>query len=261
MKVCISGKGGAGKTTFAGTLARLLARDGFDMIAIDADPDYNLHSILGVEEEKIRDLTPLAETNDLIKERTGADPDVYGSVFKLNPRVSDLPQKLWIDAPDNIKFILMGTVKKGGSGCACPANVLLKAFLKQVLSTDYNVIVDMEAGIEHLGRGTAKYADGLITVVEPTLNSVETARKIKNLARDIGLKNTYVVGNKIASDDEGRFIKEHFSDVLGIIPFDHMVREAEMNGKALVDHSGSRALGAISEIKDVIKEEILHERN
>ncbi|MDI6889123.1 MAG: AAA family ATPase [Methanocellales archaeon] len=257
MKICISGKGGAGKTTFAGTLARLLARDGFDMIAIDADPDYNLHSILGIEEEKIRDLAPLAEMNDLIKERTGADPDVYGSVFKLNPRVSDLPQKLWVEAPDNVKFILMGAVKKGGSGCACPANVLLKAFLKQVLSSDCNVIVDMEAGIEHLGRGTAKYAEGLITVVEPTPNSIETARKIKSLARDIGLEKTYVVGNKVTNDDERQFIKKHLDDVLGIIPFDHTVREAEMDGKALVDCSGSRALKAISKIKDVIKEEML----
>jgi len=261
MKICISGKGGAGKTTFAGTLTRLLARDGLDMIAIDADPDHNLHSTLGIKEENVRELTPLAEMDALVKERTGASPDVYGSIFKLNPRVSDLLQKMWIDAPDNIKFILMGTVKKGGSGCVCPANVLLKAFLKQVLSTDYNVIVDMEAGIEHLGRGTAEYADGLITVIEPTPNSVETARKIKNLARDIGLEKTYVVGNKVANAHEGEFIRKHFNDILGIIPFDPIVKEAEMDGKALVDYSDSGALEAISKIKDLVKEEMLHEEN
>ncbi|MDI6903544.1 MAG: AAA family ATPase [Methanocellales archaeon] len=260
MKICVSGKGGVGKTTFAGTLARLLARDGMDIIAIDADPDYNLHSTLGIKEEKIRDLVPLAEMRDLIEERTGASPDVYGSMFKLNPNVSDLPQKLWVDAPDDVKFILMGTVKKGGSGCTCPANVLLKVFLKQVLMGDHDVIVDMEAGIEHLGRGTAKHADALIVMTEATPNSIETAQKITNLARDLGLEKVYVIGNKVTSIDEERFISEHLDNVLGIIPFDHRVREAEMNGVALIDFPTSRAIEAISKIKDRIKE-ILCERS
>ncbi|ATZ60869.2 MAG: AAA family ATPase [Methanosarcinales archaeon Met12] len=253
MKICVSGKGGVGKTTFAGTLARLLARDGLDIIAIDADLDHNLRSTLGLGREKVENLTPLSEMKDLIKDRTGADPDAYGSVFRLNPAVSDLPQKLWVDGPDNIKFILMGTMKKGGAGCACPANVLLKSFLKYMFLKDYNVIIDMEAGIEHLGRGTAKYADGIIIIVEPTHNSIETAKRIINMSEDIGLMKVYVVGNKIANAEEEGFIREHFDDVLGIIPFDHKVREAEMDGTALVDFTASAAVEAISEIKDLLK--------
>ncbi len=181
------------------------------------------------------------------------DPDAYGWVFRLNPAVSDLPQKLWVDGPDNIKFILMGTMKKGGAGCACPANVLLKSFLKYMFLKDYNVIIDMEAGIEHLGRGTAKYADGLVIIVEPTHNSIETAKRIINMSEDIGLMKVYVVGNKIANAEEEGFIREHFDDVLGIIPFDHKVREAEMDGTALVDFTASAAVEAISEIKDLLK--------
>lgn len=260
MKICISGKGGVGKTTFAGTLARMLARDGFDVIAIDADPAHNLHSTLGIEEKKLEGLIPLAEMGDLIEERTGASPDVYGSVFKLNPKVSDLPQKLWIDAPDGVKFILMGTVKKGGSGCICPANVMLKTFLKQVLSGEHDVIVDMEAGIEHLGRGTAKYADALIAVTEATPNSIETAHKIMNLAEDIGLKETYVIGNKVV-DDEERFINKSFDNILGVIPFDYKVREAEMNGSALIDFPTSKAFEAISKIKNRLIKERLCEKS
>ena len=258
MKICVSGKGGVGKTTFAGTLARLLARDGMDIIAIDADLDHNLHSPLGLGREEVENLTPLSEMKDIIKDRTGADPDAYGSVFRLNPEVSDLPQKLWVYGPDNIKFILMGTMKKGGAGCACPANVLLKSFLKYMLLKDYNVIIDMEAGIEHLGRGTVKYADGMVIIVEPTLNSMGTAKKIINLSEDIGLKKVYVVGNKVANEEEEMFIREHFDDILGIIPFDHKVREAEMDGTALVDFTASAALDAISEIKNLIKK---HEWN
>ncbi len=261
MKICISGKGGVGKTTFAGTLARMLARDGFDVIAIDADPAHNLHSTLGIKEEEFEGLIPLAEMGDLIEERTGASPDVYGSVFKLNPKVSDLLQKLWIDAPDGVKFILMGTVKKGGSGCICPANVMLKTFLKQVLSGEHDVIVDMEAGIEHLGRGTAKYTDALIAVTEATPNSIETAHKIMNLARDIGLEETYVVGNKVAGDDEESLINKNFDNILGIIPFDYKVREVEMNGEVLINFPKSKAFVAISKIKNRLIKERLCEKS
>ena len=261
MKIGITGKGGVGKTTFAGTLARMLARDGFDVIAIDADPAHNLHSTLGIKEEKVRELVPLAEMGDLIEERTGASTDVYGAVFKLNPKVSDLPQKLWIDAPDGVKFILMGTVKKGGSGCTCPANVMLKTFLKQVLSGEHDVIVDMEAGIEHLGRGTAKYADALIAVTEATPNSIEIAKKIMNLAGDIGLEKTYVIGNKVASDEEEKFINKNFDNILGIIPFDHKVREAEMNGESLINFPTSKAFESISKIKKRLVKERFCEKS
>ena len=131
---------------------------------------------------------------------------------------------------------------------------MLKTFLKQVLSGEHDVIVDMEAGIEHLGRGTAKYADALIAVTEATPNSIETAHKIMNLAEDIGLKETYVVGNKVA-DDEERFINKSFDNILGIIPFDYKVREAEMNGSALIDFPTSKAFESISKIKNrLIKE-------
>jgi len=230
MKIAISGKGGVGKTTFASLLIRALADQGKKVLAIDADPDANLAQALGVKGSD--DIVPISEMKALIEERTGTKIGTMGGFFKLNPKVDDLPEKLSIDL-DGIKLMVLGGVKKGGAGCICPESTLLKSLLRHiVLSRDEVVVLDMEAGLEHLGRGTAGAVDRLIVVVEPGRRSVETARHIKDLAEDIGLKKLSLLGNKIRSDKDKGFLLSNMPDFqfLGFIPFSSDIIEADLEG-------------------------------
>ncbi|TET55055.1 MAG: adenylyl-sulfate kinase, partial [Actinobacteria bacterium] len=196
MKIAITGKGGVGKTTLAGVLARLLAEKGKKVLAVDADPDANLASAIGFSEDEVEKIEPIASLKDLIKERTGAEPGQSGSFFSMNPKVDDIPDKYSLNK-DSIKLLVMGAVEKGGVGCICPESALIRQLVKHlVIARDEVVIMDMEAGIEHLGRATAEAVDAFIVVIEPGLRSVQTAKTIKKLAADIGIKNIYVVINK-----------------------------------------------------------------
>lgn len=230
MKIAISGKGGVGKTTFASLLARTLDEQGKSVLAIDADPDANLAAALGIAEaDKI---VPIAEMKELIFERTEAQPGTIGGFFKLNPKVDDLPDALSAKL-GNIKFMRLGGVKNGGAGCICPESTLLKALVSHiVLCRDEVVIMDMEAGIEHLGRGTAKAVDKLIVVVEPGRRSLDTAENIKRLAAEIGLTDIAIVGNKIRSPKDEAFLASHLADFefLGFVPYQDTLIEADLNG-------------------------------
>ena len=180
MKLAVSGKGGVGKTTFSALLIRALNEQGKHVLAIDADPDANLAGALGITDSE--EITPISEMKELIFERTEARPGSIGSFFKLNPKVDDLPEALSIKL-ENIKFMKLGGVKKGGSGCICPESTLLRVLITHiVLVRDEIVVMDMEAGIEHLGRATASAVDKLIVVVEPGRRSIDTAGHIKQLA-------------------------------------------------------------------------------
>jgi CO dehydrogenase maturation factor len=257
MKIAITGKGGVGKTTLSGTLACLFSQT-YKVFAIDADPDMNLASSLGIHTK----ITPISKMRDLIKERTGAEPgSSFGEVFKINPRISDLPESLSInyDERGKLKLLVMGTVDKGGEGCVCPASVLLKALMRNlILKKDEMIILDMEAGVEHLGRKTAEAVDMMIIVVEPGLKSLETAERIKRLASDIGIKEIVCVVNKISSLEEDEFVRSKLEDmgikIIGTIPRDPLVVKADMEGKALVDYPDSEALAAIKNISKNILE-------
>ena len=195
MKLAVSGKGGVGKTTFSSLLIRSLNAQGKHVLAIDADPDANLAAALGIDGADR--ITPIAEMKDLIFERTEAKPGSIGGFFKLNPKVDDLPEALSAKL-ENIKLMRLGGVPKGGHGCICPESTLLRALVTHVvLIRDEVVVMDMEAGIEHLGRGTARAVDRLIVVVEPGRRSIDTAENIRKLAGDIGLDRIAVVGNKV----------------------------------------------------------------
>ncbi len=231
MKLAITGKGGVGKTTLAALLVQHLAKEGKRVIAIDADPDANFALALGFSGTK--DIVPISDMGKLIEERTGAKPGTYGTYFKINPKVDDLPEKLWLEK-DNIRLMVMGGVKKGGSGCACPENALLKNLISHmVLYRDDVVIMDMEAGIEHLGRGTASAVDMFIVVVEPGKRSIETAERINELAKDIGLKHMGVVGNKIRGDSDEGIIRESLqgTKILGFLPYNDKLVEADLRGE------------------------------
>lgn len=254
MKLCVTGKGGVGKTTVAGTLARLYARRGYSILAIDADPNYNLHASLGIPEEDISAIVPLAEMEALIRERTGAEPYGFGAVFKANPRVADLPERLALPGPDGLRFILMGTVRSAGTGCTCPANVLLKNFIRKVLADEDHVIVDMEAGIEHLGRGTARYADLALIVLEPSVTSIATAVRIGELASQLGLPHV-ALANKVRGPESEAYVKERLEgmELLGSIPLDECVNDAQMKGRALIDlHPESDAVAALEDVSGEI---------
>ena len=230
MKLAVSGKGGVGKTTFSALLIRTLNDQGKRVLSIDADPDANLAAALGIPDaDKI---TPIAEMTDLITERTGATPGSIGGYFSLNPKVDDLPEALSAKL-DNIKLMRLGGVQKGGAGCICPESSLLKALVRHVvIQRDEFVVMDMEAGIEHLGRATAKAVDKLIVVVEPGRRSIDTAGHIKQLASEIQLTNITVVGNKIRSVRDEQFLKKHLSDLefLGFLPYEDALIEADLEG-------------------------------
>ena len=235
MKLAVSGKGGVGKTTFSSLLIRTLNQAGKRVLAIDADPDANLAAGIGIK--NAANIVPIAEMKELVFERTGARPGTIGGFFKLNPRVDDLPDALSAKM-ENIKLMRLGGVKKGGSGCICPESTLLRALVMHVvLGRDEVVVMDMEAGIEHLGRATAKAVDKLIVVVEPGRRSIDTAEHIRRLAREIGLDAIAVVGNKIRGPKDREFLQNHLNnfEFLGFLPYDDALIEADLNGVSPYD--------------------------
>ncbi len=248
IKIAVSGKGGVGKTTISGTLARFLARKGFDVLAIDADPSMNLASALGIRHPP----RPLTAFTELIDERAGGP----AGVFRLNPKVDDIVDKFGVTGLDNVKLLVLGTVERGGSGCMCPASSFLKALMRHViLKTNSVVIIDMEAGVEHLGRGTTRGIDIMLIIVEPGSRSIETAGRIVELARQIDIRKFGFVINKAGekvNDIEDR-LKGYGIDVLGAIPYDPALVEADMEGIAPIDKNGA-AVEAIKNIWEKISE-------
>ncbi len=230
MKIAISGKGGVGKTTLSACLAKYYASKNYKVIAVDADPDANLAAALGMDYEQASKIKPLVELKSMIEERTGATSGQYGAYFRLNPKVDDLPDKFGVEV-DGVRLLVAGTIKAGGSGCYCPENVLLKRLFKHlVVDRDEIIILDMEAGIEHLGRGTCESMDMLIVVIEPGLRSIQTAHAVKKMSEDLGIKSLYIVVNKIRSDEEKKLIADNLKDfkILGELPFSEKVRESDL---------------------------------
>ncbi len=252
MKLAVSGKGGVGKTTLVAALSKLFADEGNQVIAIDADPDTNLASALGIKDaDKI---TPLVELKDLIRERTGSTSDEYGKFFKLNPTVNDLPEKYSIST-NGLRLMTLGTIKRGGSGCACPEGVMLKALLNHlILQRDEVVIVDMEAGIEHLGRASIRAVTGLIVVVEPGKRSIQTAFQVKKLAGDLGIKTVYAVGNKVMNETHREFLKKELNGIplLGFISYNDKLIELDLKGEAAFSNN-EQLLSEVSEIITKLK--------
>jgi len=232
MKIAITGKGGVGKTTFAGVLSRIYAQESYKVLAVDADPDANLASSLGFPEEKLKSITPLSEMKELIAQRTDAVPGMFGQMFKMNPKVDDVPERYCVEH-EGIKLLIMGTVKEGGAGCICPEHAFLRALMQHLLLRKNEVlIIDMEAGIEHLGRATADAVDAFVVVVEPGKRSIQTLFTIEKLAKDIGVKNILAVGNKIRNDEEREFIAKACKHipVMGYLSFDTELVEADRMG-------------------------------
>ena len=254
MKVAITGKGGVGKTTFASTLARLYASEGRTVLAADVDPDANLGLALGFSEEEVNSIVPISKMRKLVEERTGANS--LNKFFKLNPQVSDIPDT-YAKEINGVKLLVMGTVETGGSGCVCPEHVMLKAILSSLIfRKDDVVIMDMEAGLEHLGRGTASLMAPFIVVIEPGARSIQTYEKVKQLAADLGITRVRVVANKVRDEDDEAFLRSRIPEdaLLGMIHYNAEVIDADRRGISPFDVS-AKAVEEIRAIKDRIDNE------
>ena len=251
MKVAITGKGGVGKTTLSSTLARLYADEGRTVLAADVDPDANLGLALGLTQEEVDQIIPISRMKDLAKERTGASDD--NKFYKLNPYVADIPEK-YAKSINGVKLLVMGTVDLGGSGCVCPEHVMLKSILSALTYRKNDVVVmDMEAGLEHLGRGTAANMDQFIVVIEPGSRSVQTYHNVKRLANDLGVKRVRVVANKVRDERDEQFVRNAIpaEDLLGCIHYNPEIMDADRNGKSPYDFSPT-AIEEIRQIKAIL---------
>ncbi len=259
MKLAIVGKGGVGKTTLAAALAQRLAGRGQAVIAVDADPDGNLALALGVSGERMP--TPIAQMRDLILDRTGAKDGGAGLMFKLNPDVDDLPDRFSVDV-GGVKLLVLGTVELGGKGCMCPEGAVLKALMQHLLlRLSCAVILDMEAGLEHMGRASARGVDALLAVVEPGMRSVQTAARVQKLAQDIGIQHTFVVLNKIRDQHDRDLLQCALDEqaILGELPYCAQLVRADLEGSPL-DINGVSLAPAIDRLVENLEKELGQQR-
>jgi len=264
MKIAVSGKGGVGKSTVSAAIALTLAKKGQRVLALDADPDANLAASLGIS-SNVR-ITPISKEIELIQERTGAKIEQYGQVFKLNPEVGDVAVK-FAYSHNGVELIVLGAVKRGGGGCACPENIFIKALVNDlVLYKNETLIMDMEAGIEHLGRATVTGVDVMIIVVEPGQRSLDCAKTVIKMSEEIGLNNFVIVGNKIINEDDKEFISEEFSQWtrsfaegklnLFFLPYSEKIRSADRDGVSALDGMGEEEKEIIEKLIDKMKKQL-----
>ena len=254
MKIAVAGKGGVGKTLVAAGLAWLLARRGFRTIAVDADPTPNLGVSLGLTIQEASSILPISENADLIesKTRTGF-PGVYSLTFS----VEDIIRNYAVPTPSGVQLLVMGTVKSMGSGCTCAANTVLRSLIRHlVVDRDEALVLDMEAGLEHLGRGTAEGVDLMLVVTDANAKSLETARVVTRMARESGVPNVFIAGNRIDSEDEMRivssFAQETGSRLIGTIPYDHAVMKAGITADPVMALEGTPAMQEIERMTESI---------
>ncbi|MEI6131405.1 MAG: ArsA-related P-loop ATPase [Bacillota bacterium] len=256
MKIAVSGKGGVGKSTIAAALALNIAKSGGKVIALDADPDANLASALGIPQAKQGEIVPISKQLELIHERTDTKIDNYGKVFKLNPEVADVAEKFGY-SHNGVSVLVLGAVKTGGGGCACPESTFIRALVTDlVMYKNEALIMDMEAGIEHLGRATSQGVDVMLVVVEPGQRSIDCAITILRMTKEIGLKKVLFVGNKIASEADEKFIREALpgQKFLSFIPYTQTIRNADRDGVSVLDvlETDAALMAKFNEITDGI---------
>jgi CO dehydrogenase maturation factor len=235
MKIAVSGKGGVGKTTISSAIARSLLHHGMKVLAIDADPNANLALALGMSPEEAEKIIAIAENAPLIEEKTGVKPGSGGTLFRLSFRVDDIIDRFSVNTASGVNLIVMGAVRSSGQGCMCPANALIRAILRHLLiQRGEAVIVDLEAGVEHFGRGTAEHVDIMLIVTEASLKSLETVKRVHKLSTELGIETIFVVGNKIADSSDRamitKFCEAQGFHLLGLIPHDEAIKKSDAQG-------------------------------
>jgi len=256
MKIAITGKGGVGKTTLTALIAQAYADMGKQVLAVDADPSPCLAGALGFPEDLRKKLYPISEMEDLILERTGAQKGQKGGFFTINPRVDDIPERFSV-LHRGVRLLEMGSIETGGSGCICPEAAMLKTLFTHLLfRKDEILLLDMYAGVEHLGRATVDFVDAMLVVVEPTRRSLGTALQIKTLANHLGLQRLYLVGSKVRNQDEADFLHAETPGlpVLGFLPANLLVQEADRLGIPVYDHVGELKQAAKSVLTQLEKQ-------
>jgi CO dehydrogenase maturation factor len=246
VKVAVTGKGGVGKTTVAASLCRSFRDLGHQVVAVDADPDTNLAGTLGFRGPEI---TPLTRLKALVEERVGGG-EGWGGFLHMNPRVDDIPEQYGV-VVDGVRVLVMGTIERGRRGCACPENVLLREVLSHlVLTAGQHVVVDMEAGIEHLGRGTAEGVDAMLVVVEPGWASLQTASRVARLAADLGIRRLHALANRVAGEADLAFVHAHLEapPLLGVLPLDPDLEREAREGAYARERPFHREVRRIAEL-------------
>jgi CO dehydrogenase maturation factor len=254
MKIAVSGKGGVGKTLISGGLARGLVEKGMKTMAIDADSSPNLGLTLGLSVEETRKITPISENKELLESKTNTG---YSNIYRLSFTVDDVVRDYAVNTPLGVRLIVMGTVQSMGSGCMCSANAVIRALLRHlIVESNEAVILDMEAGVEHIGRGTAGHVDAFLVVADANMKALEIARHINDLAAKAGMKQVYLVGNRVMNDSQRQaisdFAKQNELPILGFVPFDQRVIEAEMLGETPLKHKEFEAVKAIDNICEAL---------
>lgn len=260
LKIAVCGKGGVGKTLVAGVLARLLAREGFRVLAVDCDSNPNLYSTLGIPREVAEQVVPIAEDLDLVEERTGARPGAgWGSFFSLTPKVDDIPARYAVEGPDGVRLLVVGSPPRAGSGCLCPSLAFVRELLRHLVLYERDVVVmDMEAGLEHFGRAVARGVDLMLLVAEPTEKALLAVERMAPLARQLGVGALWAVLNKVTGESDIAWARERLEKGLDLplkaaIPFDRAVLEADREGISPLDaHPGSPAIKALEGLKEEV---------
>jgi len=257
VKIAVSGKGGVGKTFVAGVLADFFAKKGFKVLAIDADPSPNLALTLGIPLDEANKIVPVSENSQLLESKTRTN---YEGVYRLSFTVDDIVEKFGVKSPYGMNLLVMGTVRSAGAGCTCPANAVIRALLRHlIVERDEVVVMDMEAGVEHMGRGTAKHVDTMLIVADSSLKSLETAKKIYRLATEAGIKKAFMVGNKVRDSSEGemiqRFAAKNKISILALVPHDETTLKADREGETPLKYTeDSKGIATIQKIGEKLLE-------
>ncbi len=258
MKIAVSGKGGVGKTLIAGTIARLFANDGFKVLAIDNDSAMNLSYTLGIDKKNKEKIIPISELKSLIEQRTTVEGAGSG-IYNINPKVSDIPDKFKVQGPDGLELLVLGSIEEPASGCLCPENALIRTLLYNLfVKREEVIIVDFEAGLEHLGRGTAKGIDVMLVITEPSQKSLDLCQKIIKLSKKLGVINIYLVANKITDESQQEIINQKIRTweipLYHSVPFDPEIGKADLHGNAPIDFNPrSKGIKAIKNLYNKLK--------
>lgn len=239
-------------------MARLFAKDGYNVLAIDNDSAMNLSYTLGIEENIKANIVPISEMKKLIDERTSVAGQGSG-IYNITPEVSDIPDRFKVSGPDGLQLLVLGTVQKPASGCLCPENAMIKSLVYNLLvKRDEVIIVDFEAGLEHLGRGTAKGIDVMLVITEPSKKSLDLCSKIIKLSKRLGVINIYLIANKVYDDSQldviYKTIEKWEVPLYQIIPYDPKIINADLKGVSPIDYNpDSKAIESIKSLYQKLK--------